>query len=118
MAIIWFGAYRVDSGAMPIGNLTAFLSYIMQILMSVMMAVIMFVMVPRAAASLERIKEVLDTEPSVNDPETPADGKRTARTHRVPQRRVPLSRRRGRGLRDVSFTAGPGGDDGDHRQYR
>ncbi len=71
IAIIWFGAYRVDSGGMPIGNLTAFLQYIMQILMSVMMAVLMFVMVPRAAASGARIKEVLDTEPSVNDPAVP-----------------------------------------------
>jgi len=72
VAIIWFGAYRVDSGAMQIGNLTAFLAYIMQILMSVMMAVIMFVMVPRAAASATRIAEVLDTEPTVCDPATPA----------------------------------------------
>ena len=71
IAIIWFGAYRVDSGGMPIGNLTAFLQYIMQILMSVMMAVLMFVMVPRAAASASRIKEVLDTEPTVNDPAVP-----------------------------------------------
>jgi len=69
IAIIWFGAYRVDSGDMPIGNLTAFLAYMMQILMSVMMAVIMFVMIPRAAASGARIKEVLDTPPSVLDPE-------------------------------------------------
>lgn len=69
IAIIWFGAYRVDSGDMPIGNLTAFLAYMMQILMSVMMAVIMFVMVPRAAASGTRIKEVLDTPPSVLEPE-------------------------------------------------
>ena len=62
VAIIWFGAYRVDSGEMPIGNLTAFLAYIMQILMSVMMAVLMFVMIPRAAAriSLEKIRRVLD----------------------------------------------------------
>ncbi|MBU4556448.1 MAG: ABC transporter ATP-binding protein/permease [Actinobacteria bacterium] len=71
VAIIWFGADRVSSGAMPIGNLTAFLSYIMQILMSVMMAVVMFVMVPRAAASATRIKEVLDTPSSVNDPKEP-----------------------------------------------
>jgi len=69
IAIIWFGAYRVDSGDMPIGNLTAFLAYMMQILMSVMMAVIMFVMIPRAAASGARIKEVLDTPPSVLDPD-------------------------------------------------
>ena len=51
VAVIWFGGLRVDSGAMPIGNLTAFLQYIFQILFAVMMAVVMFVMVPRAAAS-------------------------------------------------------------------
>ncbi len=71
VAIMWFGAGRVDSGAMPIGNLTAFITYIMQILMSVLMATIMFVMVPRAAASATRIQEVLDTEPSVCDPVEP-----------------------------------------------
>jgi ATP-binding cassette subfamily B protein len=69
VAIMWFGGLRVASGAMPIGNLTAFISYIFLILMSVTMAVMMFAMVPRAAASAERIREVLDTEPSVNDPE-------------------------------------------------
>ena len=69
VAIMWFGGLRVASGAMPIGNLTAFISYIFLILMSVTMAVMMFAMVPRAAASAERIRAVLDTEPSVNDPE-------------------------------------------------
>ena len=72
VAIIWFGAYRVDSGEMLVGDLTAFLAYIMQILMSVMMAVLMFVMIPRAAASAARLQEVLDTEPSVTDPEESA----------------------------------------------
>ncbi|MHB8706640.1 MAG: ABC transporter ATP-binding protein [Coriobacteriia bacterium] len=71
VAIMWFGGMRVDAGAMPIGNLTAFIAYMMQILMSVMMATIMFVMVPRAAASAERIMEVLDVEPSICDPEHP-----------------------------------------------
>ena len=64
VAIMWFGGMRVASGAMPIGNLTAFLQYVMQILFSVMMAIVMFVMVPRAAASADRIQEVLDTEPT------------------------------------------------------
>ena len=73
VAIIYFGAFRVDSGAMPIGNLTAFLAYMMQILFSVMMAVFMFVMIPRAAASSTRIQEVLDVEPSISDPEHPAE---------------------------------------------
>ncbi|MEA4884405.1 MAG: ABC transporter ATP-binding protein [Clostridia bacterium] len=72
-AIIWFGARRVDSGAMPIGNLTAFLAYTIQILMSVMMAVIMFVMIPRAVASAQRIQAVLETQPSVEDPQRPVE---------------------------------------------
>ena len=63
VAVIWFGGQRVDAGEMPIGNLTAFLAYIIQILMSVMMATMMFVMVPRAAASAERIGAVLDVVP-------------------------------------------------------
>jgi len=72
VAIIWFGGLRVDSGAMPIGDLTAFLAYIMQILMAVMMATIMFVMVPRAAASWSRIEAVLATEPAIVDPANPS----------------------------------------------
>lgn len=71
VATMWFGGLRIDSGAMPIGNLTAFLTYIMQILMSVMMAAFMFVMVPRAAASAERINEVLDTSSGLADPSEP-----------------------------------------------
>ncbi len=72
VTITWFGAHRIDSGTMPIGNLTAFLAYIMQILMSVMMAVVMFIMVPRASASAERIQQVLQVEPSITDPKAPA----------------------------------------------
>jgi len=72
VTITWFGAHRIDSGAMPIGNLTAFLAYIMQILMSVMMAVVMFVMIPRASASAERIQQVLQVEPSIADPKASA----------------------------------------------
>jgi ATP-binding cassette subfamily B protein len=68
VAILWFGSIRVDSGDMPIGNLIAFLQYVMQILMAVMMAVFMFVMVPRAVVSSGRIQEVLRTEPSIGDP--------------------------------------------------
>jgi ATP-binding cassette subfamily B protein len=108
VAIMWFGSIRVDSGAMPIGNLTAFLMYIMQILMSVMMATIMFVMVPRAAVSAGRIQEVLETEPSVEDPAIPAA---PSATHgfvefrdvefRYPGAEDPV-------LRGISFSAGPG----------
>jgi len=71
VAVMWFGAIRVNSGDMPIGNLTAFLQYLMQILFAVLMAVFMFILVPRAAVSAGRIQEVLDTEPMVRDPEHP-----------------------------------------------
>lgn len=71
VAVLWFGAQRIDAGQMQIGALTAFLSYLMYILMAVMMSTMMFVMVPRAVVSAERIEEVLDTETSVVPPVTP-----------------------------------------------
>jgi ATP-binding cassette subfamily B multidrug efflux pump len=71
VAVLYLGAYRVDSGGMPIGNLLAFLQYIMQILFAIMSAVLLFVLVPRAAVSGGRISEVLDTEPSIGDPPAP-----------------------------------------------
>ncbi|WP_088318351.1 ABC transporter ATP-binding protein [Kineosporia sp. R_H_3] len=71
--IVWFGGRLIDSGRMQIGDMTAFLSYMMQILFSVMMAVMMAVMVPRAAASAERIQAVLDTVPAVHDPQQPVE---------------------------------------------
>jgi len=65
VAVLWFGAGRIDRGEMKIGALIAFLSYLAQILMSVMMATFMAVLIPRAAVCAERINEVLDTESSV-----------------------------------------------------
>ncbi|MFJ5307421.1 ABC transporter ATP-binding protein [Streptomyces sp. NPDC088350] len=71
IAVVWFGAHRIDGGQMQIGDLTAFLAYLMQIVMSVMMATFMFMMVPRAEVCAERIEEVLDTESSVVPPVAP-----------------------------------------------
>ncbi|MGC5625103.1 ABC transporter ATP-binding protein [Streptomyces albidoflavus] len=71
LAVVWFGAHRIDSGAMEIGSLTAFLAYLMQIVMSVMMATFMFMMVPRAEVCAERIQEVLGTSSSVVPPAEP-----------------------------------------------
>lgn len=71
IAVVWFGAHRIDSGGMQIGDLTAFLAYLMQIVMSVMMATFMFMMVPRAEVCAERIHEVLDTSSSVVPPLAP-----------------------------------------------
>ncbi|MFE9738347.1 ABC transporter ATP-binding protein [Streptomyces sp. NPDC006477] len=71
VAVVWFGAHRIDSGEMQIGALTAFLAYLMQIVMAVMMATFMFMMVPRAEVCAERIEEVLATESSVVPPVDP-----------------------------------------------
>ncbi|KAA1420527.1 ABC transporter ATP-binding protein [Mumia zhuanghuii] len=65
VAVLWFGGHRVGDGTLEVGTLTAYLTYLVQILMSVMMATFMFVMLPRAEVSAERIQEVLDVEPSV-----------------------------------------------------
>ena len=73
VAIVWFGGIRVDSGGMPIGNLSAFLQYIMLVLFSVMMSALIFVMVPRAAAAAERIQAVLETDVDLCDPENPTE---------------------------------------------
>jgi len=108
VAIIWFGGVRIDSGAMPIGNLTAFLTYAMQILFSVMMATIMFVMVPRAAVSADRIQRVLETEPSVNDPAIPISSgtKKGFLEFRDVEFRYPNAQ--DAVLKDISFEARPG----------
>jgi len=78
VAVLWFGAMRVESGDLPIGNLTAFLQYLFQILFAVLTAVFMFILIPRAAVSSTRIQEVLETEPTIHDPADPvvpaADG--------------------------------------------
>jgi len=71
VAVLWFGGQLIDSGHMQVGGLTAFLSYLMQILMAVMMATFVVVMVPRASVCAERIIEVVDTESSVVAPPKP-----------------------------------------------
>ena len=71
VAVLWFGASRVGSGEMQVGSLTAYLSYLMQILMSIMMATFMLMMIPRAAVCSERIIEVLDQQSSVAPPLRP-----------------------------------------------
>lgn len=68
VAVLWFGGLRVDSGEMQIGSLTAFLTYLVQILISVMMATFTLIMVPRASVSADRIGAVLDAESSVVPP--------------------------------------------------
>jgi len=71
VAVLWFGAHLINDGRMQVGSLTAYLSYLLLILMSVMMATFMMILVPRAAVCAERIGEVLDTESSVLPPAEP-----------------------------------------------
>ncbi|HEY3681939.1 MAG TPA: ABC transporter ATP-binding protein [Streptosporangiaceae bacterium] len=71
VAVMWFGGHLISTNDMQVGALTAFLNYLMQILMSVMMAMFMFMLWPRAAVCAERIEEVLDTETSVTAPTAP-----------------------------------------------
>ena len=68
VAVLWFGGLRVADGAMEIGSLTAYLSYLLQILIAVMMSTFVFMIAPRAAVSSDRIMEVLDTETTVVPP--------------------------------------------------
>jgi len=108
VAVLWFGAARVDAGQIQIGALTAFLNYLLQILMSVMMATFMLIMVPRAAVSAERITEVLETKTSVTPPARPVTevrGRGELELRHVqfqyPGAAEPV-------LRDISFRATPG----------
>ena len=108
VAIVWFGSIQVADHGMPIGDLTAFMTYILLILMSVLMATFMLIMVPRASASAERIQQVLHADVSVNDPETPVVDA-PLRGHvefrdvefRYPGAQDPV-------LSHISFTSGPG----------
>lgn len=70
--VVWFGGHRIDAGEMRLGALTAFIAYILQILIAIMMAMYVFMTAPRAAACAERIREVLDTQPAIADPVAPA----------------------------------------------
>ena len=69
IAILWFGAIRINNGDMQVGALFAFLQYAMLILFSLLMVSMMFIMLPRAAASADRINEVLAIEPEIKDAE-------------------------------------------------
>ena len=108
VAVIWFGAFRIDSGDIQIGQMTAFLNYLIQILISVMMSTMLLFLAPRSAVSADRILEVLDTEPTVappTDPVTPQELTGVVEfrdvTFTYPGAEDPV-------LANVSFTLAPG----------
>jgi ATP-binding cassette subfamily B protein len=108
IAILWFGSVRIDAGTMQVGAVLASLQYAMQIMFAVFMVTAMFIMLPRAAASAERINEVLDVVPDIGDPDEPShpDARRgyvefQNVTFRYPGAQEPA-------LSGVTFTAAPG----------
>jgi ATP-binding cassette subfamily B protein len=110
VAVIWFGATRVNDGVLSIGNLTAFMQYLAQILFAVLTAVFMFILIPRGAVSAGRIREVLDTEPMIREPDVPVSPSDPTRRGEVvfhevefgyPGAEQPV-------LREIGFRAGPG----------
>ncbi|MFJ7975611.1 ABC transporter ATP-binding protein [Peribacillus sp. JNUCC 23] len=107
VAIIWFGGIRIDNGGMMIGDLMAYIQYVMQIMFALLMASMMFIMVPRAAVSAKRINEVLNMKPVILDEGTKrADLEQGTLefdqvTFSYPGAEEPA-------LSNISFTAGPG----------
>ena len=67
LAVVWYGGNIIIAGKMPVGDLTAFTTYIVQILMSLMMLSMVFLQSSRASASMKRINEIFDTEIGLND---------------------------------------------------
>ena len=109
IAVVWFGARLVDAGTLEIGNMMAFLQYAMQVIISFLMISMVFIMVPRAAVSVRRVSEILDTQPSITDPKQPnhlpADGVGKIEfrdvTFSYPGADLPV-------LSGINFTAEPG----------
>ncbi|MCJ7840281.1 ABC transporter ATP-binding protein/permease [Lederbergia sp. NSJ-179] len=107
IAIVWFGAIRIDEGIMQVGNLMAFLQYAMMILMSLVMLSMGFIMIPRAQASVKRINEVLDMDKEIKDPPTA----KTSESHGQVEFRDVTFRYEGAEkpvLHHLSFQANPG----------
>ncbi len=109
IAILWFGAHRIDRGVSNIGDMMAFMQYGMLILFSFIMASIMFVMIPRAQASADRIMEVLEMVPDITDPAAPQSPDPSLRG-RVEFRNVSFAYHGAEApaVQDISFTVGPG----------
>ncbi|MFO7612428.1 MAG: ABC transporter ATP-binding protein [Clostridia bacterium] len=108
IAVVWFGGHRIDSGAMQVGDLMAFIQYIMRIMFSLMMLSMMFIFLPRASVSAVRINEVLDMLPEINDPENPLTSSEV--TGRVEFKNVSFvyPGAEESALKNISFSTGPG----------
>jgi len=109
IAIVWFGAQLIKSGTIEIGNMIAFMQYATQVIMSFLMLSMIFIMVPRALVSAKRVSEVIETEPTIRDPENPKKPNKNGKgqvefrdvTFTYPNADSPV-------LSGITFTAEPG----------
>ena len=108
VAVLWFGAARIDSGAMQLGSLVAYLSYLVQILMAVVMATFMMSQIPRAAVAAERIVEVLETSSSVHLADNPVTEFKQSSSVRFDEVGFGYPGAEAPVLCDISFEVGPG----------
>ncbi len=108
IAVIWFGAIKIDSGAMQVGDLMAFIQYVMQIMFALIMVSMMFVMIPRASASAVRINEVLDTIPEIKDPAKSSTNDATSGLVEFKNVIFSYPGAEEPAINDISFTARPG----------
>ena len=112
LAVVWYGGNIIIAGKMPVGDLTAFTTYIVQILMSLMMLSMVFLQSSRASASMKRINEIFDTEIGLNDDNAKNKDKKVTEG-RVEFKNVSFGYSGENGRKDlvlegISFTAEPG----------
>lgn len=112
LAVVWYGGNIIIAGKMPVGDLTAFTTYIVQILMSLMMLSMVFLQSSRASASMKRINEIFDTEINLNDDNAENKDKKVTEG-RVEFKNVSFGYSGENGRKDlvlegISFTAEPG----------
>lgn len=107
--IVWIGAHFINNGSLEVGGMIAFMQYAMQVIMSFLMISMIFIMVPRASVSAGRVNEVIETEPSIKDPESPISNKNKHKgmlefrnvTFNYEGTDTPV-------IEDISFVANPG----------
>ena len=109
VVIVWFATALISTNTIQIGSMLAFMQYTMQAIMSFLMISMVFIMIPRASVSGKRVAEIIETEPSIKDPENPIEANRNGKgkiefkdvTFTYPKASSPL-------LTDINFTAEPG----------
>ncbi|GKX31639.1 multidrug ABC transporter ATP-binding protein [Vallitalea longa] len=106
--IIWFGSFKINNGAMQVGDLMAFIQYVSQIMFSLIMLTMIFILIPRASASAIRINEVLEVVPEINDPTKPIETGSKRGYVEFQNVSFRYNNAEGRALEDISFNANPG----------